>query len=104
MKILLFVIISFCSIIGIAQKRYTIIYDNGEKLLINDSVSYQYSFRFFGKIKPPLGKRFLMHSAFKNIETKEVLSQSQPYNQRKYLIIDTLPDLMWQIENESKII
>jgi GLPGLI family protein len=104
MKLILLFILTFCSIITHGQGRYTVLYNNGEKLLINDSKSYGYNSQLSGKRNAPLGKRFLMHSTYRDIKKKEILSQSQPYNRGKYLIIDTLPDLKWQIGFESKII
>ncbi len=101
-----------------AQTNYQIIYQSSrwdnelgkfqpifkKRLLINDSVSYEYTLYTPDKLKPPYGKKFFGHTSYKNISSGLFLFQSQPMNNPKYLIEDTIPKFDWEIFPEQKII
>ena len=104
---------------SLAQKQYNILYEMKSwfpqygkflpvlhsRLLIDDSVSYEYPFDGKDDVKSPYGKQFRSHSTYKNISSNLMLSQSDPgFSQRRFLIFDTIPRIQWELVNEEKTI
>ncbi len=74
------------------------------RLLIKDSISYEYSYFERDDGKSPYGKKFRGHSSFKNISSNLFLSQSEPLGMPRYLIMDTIPKMKWDLYEEEKIV
>jgi len=72
------------------------------RLLIKDSISYEYSYGDRDDVKSPYGKKFRGHSRYKNISSKLLLSQSEPMGKPRYLIMDTIPTIKWDLHEEEK--
>ncbi|HEY8689132.1 MAG TPA: GLPGLI family protein [Chitinophagaceae bacterium] len=101
-----------------AQKNYIILYnvtrqnpDSGKplirfktKLIIKDSVSYQYNFSVTDDVDPPYGKRYRGHSSYTNIASNLLLYQSEPMNNSRYIVVDTIQKYEWKLFNEEKVI
>ncbi len=99
-----------------AQKGYNITYESlrwypsygkflpaiNFRLLIKDSISYEYAYFERDDGKSPYGKKFRGHSRYKNISSKLLLSQSEPMGMTRYLIIDTIPKIKWVLYEEEK--
>lgn len=101
-----------------AQKQYNILYEIKRwfpqygkflpvlhsRLLINDTLSYEYPFDGKDDVKPPYGKKFRWHSTYKNIPSNLMLSQSEPRDKPRFLIFDTIPKIQWELVDEEKSI
>ncbi len=99
-----------------AQKSYNITYESllwypaynkflptiNFRLLIKDSISYEYAYFERDDVKSPYGKKFRVHSSFKNISSNLFLSQSEPMGMPRYLISDTIPKIKWDLYEEEK--
>ena len=101
-----------------AQKQYNILYEIKQwfprygkflpvihsRLLINDSISYEYPIDGKDDGKPPYGKKFRLHSTYKNISSNVMLSQSEPGFKPRFLISETIPKIQWELVDEEKTI
>ena len=113
-SIVLFTCIHQCII---AQNGYSVLYERQtlegkpsssvnykQRLIIKDSVSYEYFFQYRDDGKEPYGSRFRMHSTYKNISSNLMLSQSRPVGKSNYLITDTIHKLNWNLLSDKKIV
>ncbi|MDQ6756506.1 MAG: GLPGLI family protein [Bacteroidota bacterium] len=102
---------------SLAQKYYNILYETRweteygksrpvykSRLLIKDSLAYEYVFNGNDIGKQPYGKRFMGHSTYFNLSSGLMLFQTQPWDNRKFLIEDTIQKFHWEIANEEKTI
>lgn len=111
-SLLLFTIIYQCII---AQNGYSVLYERQtlqgipsssfkQRLVIKDSVSYEYFFQYRDDGKKPYGSMFRLHSTYKNISSHLMLSQSEPASKGRYLITDTIHKLNWNLLSDEKIV
>lgn len=116
MKTIIIILLSTCiHQCTIAQNGYSVLYESQtlsgmpgfpykQRLVIKDSVSYEYFFKYRDDGKKPYGSRFKMHSTYKNISSNLMLSQSSPLGKRNYLITDTIHKLNWNLLSDEKIV
>ena len=72
------------------------------RLLIKDSISYEYAYFERDDGKSPYGKKFRVHSSFKNSSSNLFLNQSEPMDMPRFLIMDTIPKIKWDLYEEEK--
>src|SRR5687767_13164240 len=72
------------------------------RLLVKDSICYQYSFPYHDKGKKPYGSKPRGHSTYKNISSNLMLTENKHGTKSRYLIRDTIPKLNWDLLPDQK--